>query len=138
MTTFASESDVRGRLQAHDTESVPTGLVTTALEDAHDALLRRLDPQYAEPPAAPGLVIGEALLAGAYLLRALASRDAIEQQRVTIGGQRIEAGDRFAALLAMADQSEKRAWRALEPFLLPMRPRVPLDVTASTPVLGQE
>lgn len=138
MATFAAEDDVRDRFQAHDTETIPSGLVTTMLEDAHEEVLRRLDPAYGEAPAPSGLVAGEALLAGARLLHALASRDAIEQQHISIGGQRFDAGNRFAALLAMADQAEARAWEMLEPYLLARPAQQALDASDSTPVLGEE
>ncbi len=138
MATFATEDDVRERLQAHDTETIPSGLVTAMLEDAHEEVLRRFDLAYEETPLPAGLVAGEALLASARLLQALASADAIEQQHLSIGGQRFEAGSRFAALLAMADQAEARAWEMLEPYLLSTLAQRELDVSDSTPVLGGE
>ena len=73
------------------------------------------------------LVTGETLLAGAYLYRALAAKDAFQQKQMTIGGQRIEAGERFRALMAVAALTEKQAWFLLEPYLTEQAARLVIE-----------
>lgn len=135
---FTSETLVRERFQAHDTQAVPQALVLAAIGDAHTELLRHLDPAHGAEPAPDGLVMGETLLAGAHLLHALASGDALAQRRVAIGGQRIEEGQRFAALMAVAARAERRAWETLEPYLRAVPARRILDATETIPVLGEK
>ncbi|HOT50861.1 MAG TPA: hypothetical protein PLI07_07775, partial [Candidatus Hydrogenedentes bacterium] len=74
MANFASESDVRLALQVNDAVMVPASLVAAGIAAAHEALLRRIDPtlEAGTPPTA--VVRGEALLAGACLLRSLAAK----------------------------------------------------------------
>lgn len=138
MPAFTTEENVRRRLQAEDTTNILPALVAAAIDDAHAVLLRRLDPAWADAAPPAELELGECLLAGAYLLHALASRDAIEQHDFTIGGQRIMPGTRFASLTAMADLAERRAWHALEPYLAAVAQRSSLELNASAPVFGQE
>ena len=138
MAVFATESDVRLKFQLNDTTLVPSALVTASIEDAHAELLRFLDPAFntASPDAA--LVMGETLLAGAHLFRSLASKDAFDQKAVAVGTQRIEAGQRFGALMAMASLTEQNAWYILEPYVLARPSLAPAGVTETTPVLGEE
>jgi hypothetical protein len=134
---FTSETLVRERFQAHDTTAVPQSLVLAAIDDAHTELMRHLDPAHAAEPAPDALALGETLLAGAHLLHALASGDALAQRRVAIGGQRIEEGQRFAALMAAAARAERRAWEMLEPYVRAVPARRVLDATETIPVLGE-
>jgi len=137
MANFASESDVRLALQVNDMVAVPSDLVEASITAAHDELLRRIDPAWAEgtPPAA--LVRGEALLAGACVLRSLAAKEAVEQRQVTVGNQRIEAGPRRAALTEMAAEFEKLAWEALAPYVVDRMGREPAAASDSVNVLGE-
>ena len=57
-------------------------------------VLRRIAGKHAAAPIADAVVLGETLLAGAYVLRALASKDAQEQKQISIGGHQIDAGKR--------------------------------------------
>lgn len=136
MANFATEADVRLKMQLNDAALVPADLVNASIDAAHEIILRRLDPQYDVTPAAVGLVIGETLLAGSRLLQSLASRDAFEQKHVTIGGQRIEEGRRFAMLMAMAATAETEAWTLLAPFLLDCPGRVAMEASETAPILG--
>jgi hypothetical protein len=138
MANFATEADVRLRFQLNDTAEVSSALVNASIDDAHTELLRFLDPVFDESPPEDALVMGETLLAGAYLYRSLASRQAFDEKQVAIGGQRIEAGKRFGALMVIASLTEDMAWYVLEPYVVD-RPSVsPADVTDTVAVLGEE
>jgi hypothetical protein len=76
------------------------------------------------------------MLTGARLLESLASKDAVEQKQLTIGGQRIEAGARFNALMAMSGLAERNAWHLLEPYLADRPSMDVLKTTDSVEVLG--
>ena len=82
--------------------------------------------------------MGETLLAGAHVLRSLASSDAAGQKHLVVGGQRIEEGTRFQSLRAMAEHAARRAWQVLEPYVLAWPAGCVADVTDTTPVLGEE
>jgi hypothetical protein len=138
MANFTTESDVRDKFQLTDTTLVPSALVTGSIDDAHTELLRYLDPIHDVPSPDNALVMGETLLAGAHLYRSLASHDAFDLKRLSLGGQRIEDGERFRALMIIAEASADCAWMLLEPYLLEQPPREVFDVNASTPVLGEE
>lgn len=138
MANFATESGVRLRFQVTDAVLVPTDVVNASIDDAHAEVMRVLDPEVETDPAPAGLVTGETLLAGAYLYRTLASKDAFQQRNVTIGGQRIEDGERFRALTAIAALAEKQAWFVLEPYVAELPGRTVVDATPSMPVLGEE
>ncbi|MCC6144866.1 MAG: hypothetical protein IT368_13755 [Candidatus Hydrogenedentes bacterium] len=133
---FTDETTLRTRFQIPDESTASTALINASIEDAHTHLLRFLDPQYDLPEPDPQLVFGETLLAGAYVLRTLAAGDAAAQQDITIAGQRISPGNRFAALMTLAEKAEVNAWPILAPFLLP-KPGIPLAMTTDTiPILG--
>ena len=136
MAGFTTEAMVRLRFQLNDTVSAPEELVLAAIDDAHTELLERLDPAHAAEPYPEALVLGETLLAGANVYRALAARDAHDQRHVVIGGQRVEAGGRFAALGTVADAARAKAWRMLAPFLRDRPPHAPAGLTDTVPVLG--
>lgn len=137
MAAFATESDVRRKFQLEDPVLVPASLIEGSLNDAHTELLRYLAPAYGAGGAA-GLVLGETLLAGAHLYRSLAARDAFEQRAMTLGGQRVEGGARYDALLGVAALTEASAWRILEPYLTGRAARCPLSATGSVPVVGAQ
>ena len=82
------------------------------------------------------LVLGETLLAGAHLLRSLASQDAFQQKRVAVGGARLDEGKRFTNLLEFSAQTEVQAWKTLEPFLKDRPSKRIAVVTDTVPVLG--
>ena len=136
MPSFATESDVRLRFQLNDAALVPADLIGASIDDAHGEIERFLDADVDVDPPEHGLVTGETLLAGAYLYRALAAKDAFQQRHVTIGGQRIEEGERFRALMAVAALTEKQAWFLLEPYLTSQPVRLVIDCTDTTHVLG--
>lgn len=136
MPNFATESDVRLRFQLNDAALVSEDLIGASIDDAHGEIERFLDADVDVDPPEQGLVTGETLLAGAYLYRALAAKDAFQQRHVTIGGQRIEEGERFRALMAVAALTEKQAWFLLEPYLTSQPVRLVIDCTETTPVLG--
>lgn len=137
MSAFCTESDVRLRFQLNDAALVSAELITACINDAHNEIKRILDPETEVDPPEQGLMTGETLLAGAYLYRALAAKDAFQQRHVTIGGQRLEEGERFRALLAVAALTEKQAWFVLEPYVTARPVRVVLDCTDTIPVLGE-
>lgn len=138
MANFATETDVRLKFQVEDTVLVTSALVTESIDHAHAIILGRLDPQFDVDPAAAGLVLGETLLSGSRLLQSLASKDAFDQKDISIGGQRVASGKRFAALMSMASTAEAEAWRLLSTFLLDVGARTVINVNDTTPVLGEE
>lgn len=137
MAIFTSESAVREKFQLTDTTLVPATLVTTSIDDAHEVVLRFLDPVYDVPSPDTALVLGETLLAGAHLLRSLASSEAFTQKRLTVGGQRTDVARRFEALTDAAGTAEDQAWHVLEPFVLGRPARVVADVTDTTPIVEE-
>lgn len=136
MAVFATEAGVRLAAQIEDTGIASTALVEACIAEAHEAVLGNLDDSVDQENPPTALVHGETLLAVSMLLRALASRDAVEQVELQIGGQRIDAGQKFASLMSIARRFEKEADRTLEPFGVAPRAMPPCDVTATTPVLG--
>jgi hypothetical protein len=136
MAEFATEAGVRLQAQVEDASIASAELVAACVAEAHERVLAELSDtvDVESPPAA--LVRGETLLASAVLLRALASRDAVEQVAVQIGGQRVEAGHKFASLMSMARRFEKEAWGLLGPFGEMAAAASPAEVSATTPVLG--
>jgi hypothetical protein len=133
---FTTESLVRLRFQLQNTVSVPAGLIEAAIDDAHAELLARLKPGFTEAPWPRPLVAGETLLAGAEVYRALAAQDAHSQVHVAVGGQRVEAGRRFEALMAVARSAQTAAWELLAPFLRDYPPHAPAGATDTIPILG--
>lgn len=136
MAEFATEAGVRLQVQVDDPAVASSELVAACIAEAHERVLAALNDAVDQenPPAA--LVQGETLLASAVLLRALAARDASEQVELQIGGQRVDAGRKFASLMSMARRFEKAAAVLLGPFgVLPLAAS-PGEVSASTPVLG--
>ena len=138
MAAFSTEEAVRLRFQVSDAVSVPSALVTASIDDAHLAILERLDPGVDTQTPPEGLVLGETLLAGARLLRSLASKQAVSHKTLMVGGQRIDVGNRFVSLMALSKTGEQEAWDTLEPFLEAPARSGGIGVTDSTPVLGQE
>ena len=138
MANFTTEAAVRLKLQVNDTVWVLSALVTSSIGDAHEAILRRLDPSVDTESPEDELILGETLLAGAYLLYSLASKDAVEQKQVTVGGQRVETGKRFDALESVAKLTETQAWDTLAPYLAAQPETALAGVTDSVPVLGEE
>ena len=136
MAAFTDEARVRLQFQLQDTVAVPDALITQTIADAHDAILARLRTEYTMNPP-ESVVLGETLLAGSHALLMLASRDAFEQKQVTIGGQRIESGNRFDALLAMAERAEDRGWEVMAPYLVPIPWGPVADVTNREAISGE-
>jgi len=136
MANFTNEAKVRLAAQIDDTAIASTALIEASIAEAHEAVLSDLDDTIDPEDPPDALVQGETLLAVSILLRALASRDAVEQVELQIGGQRIGAGQRFASLMTMARQFEKEGARTLGAFAVKPAAMPPADLTATTPVLG--
>ncbi len=137
MANFTTEAAVRLRFHWHDATLVPAALVQSAIDDAHTELLRFLEPAYADGPADDGLEMGETILAGANVARALAALEAATQKRVTIGGQRVEESARFTSLMTLAGVAETQAWFFLEPYVRDTPARCEANTTDTLPVLGE-
>jgi len=138
MAIFTSESAVRDKFQLTDTTLVPSALVTGSINDAHEIVLRFLDPVFDVQSPDAEVILGETLLSGAHLLRSLASSEAFTAKRLTIGGQRIDVARRFEALNDAADSAEERAWYVLEPFVLARPASKVADVTDTTPIIEED
>ncbi len=137
MAGFTTEETVRRKFQIEDVTLASQALLLASIDDAHEEVLRRLDPAVDIETPEASLVLGETLLAGARLLGSLASKDAVLQKDITVGGQRIEAGKRFASLITLGEKAEEQAWEVLEPYLS-ARSCAPLGgVTDTVPVLGE-
>ncbi|MBX3176698.1 MAG: hypothetical protein KF886_05015 [Candidatus Hydrogenedentes bacterium] len=137
MAEFATEAGVRLHVQADD-ESVASGaLIAACIAEAHERVLAalRADVDEESPPGA--LIQGETLIASAVLLRALASREAVEQVTVQIGGQRVDIGQKFASLMSIARRFEREADLLLGPFVRRAVAASPVLLTRTTPVLGR-
>jgi len=71
------------------------------------------------------------------LLRSLASSEAFNRTRVTVGGQRVDAANRDTALMDRARRAESEAWETLGPFLA-NRPAVRVgDATDTIPLIEE-
>lgn len=136
MAVFAIEADVRLAAQIEDTAIASNALIEACIAEAHEAVLADLEDTVDQENPPDALVQGETLLAVSVLLRALASRDAVEQVELQIGGQRIGAGQRFASLMTVARQFEKEAARALGAFAIRPAAMPPGELSATTEVLG--
>lgn len=137
MAIFTSESAVREKFQLTDTTLVTTALVTVSMDDAHELVLRSLDPVYDVPSPEAGLVLGETLLAGVHLLRSLAASEAFSQKKLTIGGQKSDVANRFDSLSDAADGAEAQAWHVLEPYVLATPADDAADITDTTPIIEE-
>ena len=138
MAVFTTESAVREKFQLTDTTLVTTALVTGSMDDAHELVLRFLDPIFDVPSPDAEVVLGETLLSGAHLLRSLASSEAFNQKRLTVGGQRIDVARRFEALNEAADSAGEQAWEVLEPFVFARPAAKAVDVTETTPIIEED
>ncbi len=138
MAAFAVEAEVRRKFQLEEVSVVPSELVQASIDDAHGEVMARLSPIVDTGAPSAGLVLGETLLAGAHLLTSMASKDAADQKDLSLGGQRIGTGDRFASLLAMASKAEARAWLTLAPYLAAVPGEAAGNVTDTVAVLGTE
>lgn len=138
MPVLTSEAAVRLRFQFLDPALVPSELIADSIEAAHMEILRFIEPDVDLDTPDGALVMGETLLAGVYVFRALASRHAVEQRTLSIGGGRIGPGDRFAVLSALAEVVETQAWYLLEPYVISPPSHAVAQSTGSIPVLGEE
>ena len=137
MPAFTDEQRVRSRFILPEEASLPSELMAPLIADAHAVLLTELDPAFAEADPAPEvLVLGETLLAGARVLRALASHEALQQRAQRLGSQTLQPGGRAEALRETARLAESEAWLLLAPYLRPKAMRRPADASDSQPVLG--
>jgi hypothetical protein len=118
MAAFTTEARVRLVMQVGDTAVATTELVNRCIDDAHTLLLARLDPAVDDQNPDDALINGETQLAGAHLLRSLAGRAAAQGRKVRVGGQQLETGKQFGALMRIADDTETRAWAILAPYLM--------------------
>lgn len=137
MANFTTEAAVRLRMQVDDTTTVSTALVEQSIDDAHARILTLLDAGVDTESPLAELVLGETLLAGAMLLRSLASGEATQGRQITIGGNRVDTPRRYATLMAETGETERRAWETLGPFLAAVAPRVVAEGTDSVAVLGE-
>ncbi len=135
MPTFATEDDVRLKFQLSE-NAASSELVADGLLQAHLCVLVRLDPAANTELEAERLRDGEALLAGALVLRALASGWATERRNVSLAGQRLDTGARGPALCEAAASAEYRGWERLAPVLLRLPAPLPSLTTDPMPLLG--
>lgn len=137
MAVFATEAGVRLAVQIDDTAIASAALVEASIAEAHERVLADLAPDIDQESPPEALVRGETLLAASILFRALASRDAVEQVELQIGGQRIDAGKKFASLMTIARRFEKESARTLGAYTVWPTFQPPGEVTETVPVLGQ-
>lgn len=136
MAVLATEAAVRLQLQVDDPNVASAELVTACIAEAHERVLAILDESVDLESPPDGVVQGETLLAAGSVLRALASRDAVDGVALQIGGQRIDSGQRFASLMSMARRFEKAGTGMLAPFEATPDGQSPVVVTRTTAVLG--
>jgi len=139
MANFTDETRVRLKTQLMDTATVSSELVTRSIDDAHAEILKRLDPAYDVTPPDENLVRGETLLAGAYLLRSLASGAAFHIRGLRILDETVSETGKHKALMALGDRFEKEGWEILGEFLLPREGGAHFQsgVTESGEILGE-
>jgi len=140
MANYTDETTVRTKTQLTDTAKVSSTLVTQSIDDAHDEILKRIDPAFDVSPPDDNLKRGETLLAGAFLLRSLSSGEAFDIKDLRLKGQGLGETRKWKALGELADQFEKKAWEILGPFLLERTGGETFQsgVTDSMEVLGEE
>ena len=138
MAVFSNEADVRLRSQVSDVAVADSALVVACIEEAHERVLAALDESVDLSSPPEGLVHGETVLAAGLLFRALASRDAMEQVELQIGGQRVGAGQKFASLMSVARRFEKEAEKILVRYGAVAGAWCPGDVTSTTAIVGNE
>ena len=131
MSTFAAEDDVRLKLQLSEA-AASAELIADCLLQAHLCVAMRLAPGVDTTREADRLRDGEALLAGALVLRALAAGQAAERRNVSLAGQRLDTGARGPALCEAAASAEFRGWERLAPVLA--TPPAPLPALATDPM----
>ena len=129
--------DLRLAFQATDETVIPDELVQSAIDVAHGRLERWVSVEHWDGTPEQGLVRAETLLAGAELMRALASSHAIKERAVRLAGQQVKEGDRFRHLMQAAESAERCAWMCAEPYMLRATGPVPGDVTPTREVLGR-
>lgn len=134
MAAFTSEARVRLVTQVGDTTIATAELVARCIDDAHTLVLAQLDSAVDTGDPDEGLALGETQLAGAHLLRSLAGRAAAQGRSVRVGGQQLETGKQFGALLRLADEIETAAWDTLSPYLMARAVSGSALVTESRPV----
>ena len=139
MANFTDETRVRLKTQLMDTAKVSQELVIRNIDDAHAAIVTRLDPAYDVTPPDDNLVRGETLLAGAYLLRSVASGAAFDIKGLRILDKTVSETDKYKALMTLAETFENQAWEVLSDFLLPQQGGADFqsDVTESGEILGE-
>ena len=139
MANFTDETRVRLKTQLTDTAKVSQDLVTRNIDDAHAEILKRLDPVYDVTPADVNLVRGETLVAGAYLLRSLASGAAFDIKGLRILDETVSETGKHKALVTLADRFEREAWELLADFLLQQEGGADFQsgVTESGEILGE-
>lgn len=138
MANFTTEAAVRAKFHLPEETHAPAALIARSIDDAHLELLRLLDPQYDVDPPNDVLVLGETLLAGALLFRSLAAREGVDQKHLSLGGHRIEEGQRFQSLHALALETALDAWQTLAPFLVGADARTLACATATQSVFCED
>jgi len=138
MANFTDETRVRVTTQLTDTAKVSSELVTRSIDDAHSEILKGLDPVYDVTPLDENLVRGETLLAGAYLLRSLASGAAFDIRGLRILDETVSETGKHKALMTLGERFEKEAWEVLGEFLVPQQGGAYFEsgVTESEEILG--
>ena len=137
MAAFTSEVLVREKFQSTDTSLVTVAAVAAAIDDAHTELIARLDPAYDTVPRRMVSCSGKRSSRARTCCMPWRRAMRLAQRAVTIGGQRVEGGARFAGLMAMARQAERHAWERLSPYLLDIPTQAVARVTDSQPILGE-
>ncbi len=137
MPTFAAETDIRLKLQLPEA-TASAELIADCLLQAHLCLLARLAPGVDTALEADRVCDGEALLAGALALRALAAGQAADRRSVSLAGQRLDTGARVPALCEAAASAECRGWERLAPLLATPPAPLPTLTTDPMPLMGED
>jgi ATP-dependent protease HslVU (ClpYQ) peptidase subunit len=125
---FTTEADVRNHLGGIGTDVVSSDAIDQAIDEAHEDLSRDLKEEYAGSTDAV-LAQAEMELATAYLLRSLASREALEENEIDSPMLRVGSGKKFAHLTARAEYEECIARGRLAPFLVSPPERFCFEMT---------
>lgn len=136
MPDYTDADRVRTHFQFHQTGDDADGLVSEAIAAAEAVLSPQLSAALPPPPGPDDLQFAATLLAGAILLRSLATAEAHEGALLTLGGQRLDSTRRFGQLMARAADAEASAWRLAAPNLAPSPVRKIVAALPTMPIFS--
>lgn len=136
MPSYTDAERVRTHFQYRQTGDDADALVSEAIAAAEAVLSPQLSDAFDPPP--DDLQFAATLLAGAMLLRSLASAEAHEGALLTLGGQRLDGTRRFGQLMARAADAEASAWQLAAPYLAAPPARKIVAALPTVPIFASQ